>query len=112
MNRITSTLGRFRPLWMGLAAMRIRGFFFALAMAVIMTPSSGLTQFGGPGGGPPGGRGPGGGGGFRMDPNQIWGLFAKGKESINRSEVTHPGQQMTFGRIGQPIGNTNGAVPK
>jgi len=112
MNRITSTLGRFRPLWMGLAAMRIRVFLFALTMAVIMAPSSGLTQFGGPGGGQGGGRGPGGGGGFRMDPSQMWDMFAKGKDSISRSEITDPGQQMMFDRMVQRMGNTTGTVTK
>src|SRR5260370_20759460 len=81
-------------------------------MAVIMAPSSGVTQYGGRGGGPPGGRGPGGGGGFRMDPNQMWDMFAKGKDSISRSDITDPGQQMMFDRMAQRMGNTTGQITK
>src|SRR5437763_870382 len=77
----------------GIAAMRIRGFLLAGALAVIFTPTSGLTQFGPPGGGggPPGGGPP---GGFRFDPNTMWDMFAKGKDSISRSDISDPGQQM------------------
>ncbi|MFL5243681.1 MAG: hypothetical protein ACJ8FY_16385 [Gemmataceae bacterium] len=92
--------------------MRIRLFLFGLTLAVLLVPSSGLTQFG-PGGGPPGGGGGGrGGGGFRMDPSAMWDRMAKGKDSVTRADLSDQFSQMIFDRTVQAAGITNGVLTK
>jgi Ca2+-binding EF-hand superfamily protein len=39
-------------------------------------------------------------------------MFAKGKDSISRSDITDPGQQMMFDRMAQRMGNTTGQITK
>jgi Ca2+-binding EF-hand superfamily protein len=92
--------------------MRILGFLLVGALAVILAPSSGLTQIGPPGGGggPPGGFG---GGGFRPpDPNQTWERMAGGKDSITRADVADQRMQFVFDMTVRSQGITNGVLTK
>ena len=98
--------------------MRFKGFLFLTALALLLGPSLGLSQFGGqPGGfgGQGGGFGQGGGRGGRggsRDPGAMFDSFANGKQSITKADITNPFMQMMFDQVAQSAGSTNGQITR
>ncbi len=96
--------------------MRFKGFLFLTALAVLLGPGLGLSQFGGqPGGGfgqGGGGRGGRGGGGGGRDPGAMFDAMAKGKQAITKADVTNAFMQTMFDQVVTSSGSTNGQVTR
>jgi len=100
--------------------MRFKGFLFLTALAVLLGPSLGMSQFGGQPGGyggqPGGGFGQGGGGragrGGGRDPGAAFDAMANGKPVLTKADVTNPFMQSMFDQIVQASGSTNGQITR
>jgi hypothetical protein len=89
--------------------MRLRYYLLFGALALLLGPSTGFTQFGPPGGGAPGGGGP---PPWMMDPNQMFNNASGGKDVIVIAEIADPRMQGMFNRMASRMGITNGQITR
>jgi hypothetical protein len=95
--------------------MRVKHSVILLAAGFILMPTVLWSQPGGFGGGPPGGGGGMGGGGMgafsRINPDQLFDMFAKGQDVI-RVESLDQGARQIFDRFGARFGITGNEITR